>query len=95
MGYIAATRFMNCIETLTTKLGISIRTLASFLRIHHSLLARFDTAEKMLPRISLSEVIEICGLAIKVQPAANPQSNEQQKRNCNKRRSGATPKYRS
>ena len=71
---------MEFIETLTTKLGISIRTLASFLRIHHSLLARFDTAEKMLPRMALPEVIEIYALAEKVQPAADPLPNEQQKK---------------
>lgn len=69
---------MEFIENLTTKLGISIRTLASFLRIHHSLLARFDTAEKMLPRMALPEVIELYALAKKVQPAADPIPNEQQ-----------------
>lgn len=71
---------MNLIETLTTRLGISIRTLAAFLRIHHSLLARFDSAEKMLPRMALPEVIEIYGLAEKVEPAADLLPNEQQKK---------------
>ena len=71
---------MEFIEKLTTKLGISIRTLASFLRIHHSLLARFDTAEKMLPRMALPEVIELYNLAEKVEPAANPLPNEQQQK---------------
>ena len=69
---------MEFIEKLTTKLGISIRTLASFLRIHHSLLARFDTAERMLPGMALPEVIEIYALTEKVPPAADPLPNEQQ-----------------